>query len=143
MKDRGLQGPGDKGAAQLSRKDKGRRCLLKNKSAGISLFWQHGIFHSLTDSKLQRGFRGNLNGFAGRRIATFAGFTLGFHEFSKSGKNKFAIRLHFARGERGQFFEELLHLGSLHAGGFGKVVNNFGLGHALLACSGFGRHSLV
>jgi hypothetical protein len=65
-----------KAPPRIPTEDEGRRHLLKNKSAGTSLFWQHGIFHALADSKLQRGFGGNLNGFAGCRVAAFTCFTL-------------------------------------------------------------------
>jgi hypothetical protein len=65
--------------------------MLKNNSAGRLLFWKHGIFHSLANSKLQRGLRGNLNGFACRRVSSFTGLSLGFYEFSESWENKLAI----------------------------------------------------
>lgn len=81
----------DKDAARIPSKVKGRRLLLKKKSAETSLFWQHGIFHAFADAELQRCFCGNLNGFASRGIASFARLALGFHEFSESGKNEFAV----------------------------------------------------
>ena len=81
----------DKGAARVPAKGIGRRRLLKNKDAGVLLFWQHGIFHSLADTELQRGFRRNLDRFAGRWVTTFTGLALGFHEFSEAWENKFAI----------------------------------------------------
>jgi len=65
--------------------------MLKNNSAVGSLFWKHGIFHPLADSELQCGFRGNLDGFAGRRVPAFAGFSLGFYELSESWENKLTV----------------------------------------------------
>jgi|tagenome__1003787_1003787.scaffolds.fasta_scaffold18334111_2 hypothetical protein len=109
----------------------------------LLLFWKNGIFHSLANAKFQRGFGRNLNRFARRGVSAFTGFSLGFYELSESGENKLTIGFHFAGSETAQLFEKLLYLGSLHSCGFREVVNNFRLGHALLACSGFGRHSLV
>jgi hypothetical protein len=117
--------------------------MLKNKSAEGLLFWQHGIFHSLANAKLQSGFGGNLDRLARRGVSAFTGFSFRFYKLSESGENKLAVRLHFACCEVSHFFEEFLHLRSLHSCGFREVVDNFRLGHALFACSGFGRHSLV
>jgi hypothetical protein len=119
--------------------------MLKMNSAELLLllFWKNGIFHSLANSKLQRSFSWNLNRFAGRGVSAFTGFSLGFYELSESGENKLTIRFHFAGSESRQFFEKFLYLGSLHSCGFREVVDYFRLGHALLAWSGFGRHSLV
>ena len=66
---------------------------------GVLLFWKHGIFHSLTNSKLQRGLGWNLDRFAGRWITAFTGFSLGFYELSESGENKLTVRFHLARCE--------------------------------------------
>jgi hypothetical protein len=81
----------NKCAAQVPMEDKGRRRLPKKKSAGTSLFWQHSVFHAFADAELQGCFCGNLNGFASCRIASFARLSVGFHEFSESGKNEFAV----------------------------------------------------
>ena len=117
--------------------------MLKNNSAGRLLFWKHGIFHRFANSKLQCGLGRNLNGFTGRGVTAFSGLSLGFYELSESWENKLAVRFHFARCEISYLFEEFLHLRSLHSCGFREVVDYFRLSHALLACTGFGRHSLV
>ena len=132
----------DKGAARFP-EGEGAAPMLKNNSAEGSLFWQHGIFHSLADAELQCSLGGNLNGFTGCGIAAFSGLSLGFYELSESWENKLTVRLHFARCEISDLLEEFLHLRSLHSCGFREVVDYFRLGHALRACRGFGRHSLV
>ena len=65
--------------------------MLKNNSAGRLLFWKHAIFHRFANSKLQRGFRGNLDGFAGRGVSAFTGLSIGFHEFSDAWDNELTV----------------------------------------------------
>src|SRR5882762_10128356 len=89
----------NEGAAQVPRGTERRRQLMESRTVVPLLFWQHGIFHGFANTELQRSFRWNLDCFASCRITTLAGLSFGFDEFTESGKDEFAVRLHFTCSE--------------------------------------------
>jgi len=72
--------------ASVPLEKKHRRCaLLWDTTPVIANLWplSSGLFprkdrvlHRFSDAELERRFRGDLNGFAGRRVAAFAGLAL-------------------------------------------------------------------
>ena len=63
--------------------------------------------------------------------------------FPKPGSTNSPLDLTSRGREVIEFVKELLYLSALHSRLLRKVIKYFRLRHALLACRGFGRHSLV
>ena len=57
----------------------------------ILFLWKNGIFHALADSELQCCLGWYLDGFAGRGVSAFSGFSLGFYELAESGEYELAV----------------------------------------------------
>src|SRR5437899_3342285 len=93
------------------------------------------VLHRFSDAELERRFRRDLNGFAGRRVAAFAGLALRANEFAEAREDKFSVGLNFVRRQVGQIFEKLLYLSALHAGPLCEIINHVRLRHPFPASS--------
>ena len=88
----------DEGAAQVP-VERGAAPIGRKVSAGFLLFWQHCIFHSFANTKLQSGLGRDLNCCAGSRVPTLTSLSFGLDELAESRKNEFAVSLHFTCSE--------------------------------------------
>ncbi len=110
----------------------------------LTLFpWQDRIFHAFANAELKGCFRGNLDCFPRCRVSSFSRFPFGLHKLAEAGKYEFTIGLNFAGSQVVEFIKKLFYLRTFHSRLFGEMVEDFRLSHALSACRGFGRHSLV
>jgi hypothetical protein len=100
-----------------------RRAPPYNKKPGAMrrVLRKNGVLQLLRDPRLDDRLGGNLDRFAGGRVATHARLALLHDELHHAGKHELTGAFQFLLRERGQFFEELTRHRPLHFEAIGEV----------------------
>src|SRR5579864_5359068 len=92
-------------AVRKSKRPAGSRPSLKRKSRMLFL-GRDRVLRGFRDAELHNGLGLDLNGLAGLRVASHAGFTVRFHQAANAGNDEYAALLGFFNRGVGQMLQE-------------------------------------